>query len=239
MRASAPQIRAELPRGRETEAPVFETKEEAKVEAAFKDAQLKKSGTEGANIPSRLREMAKECAERLSAHGKTIADATDFFVSHLKATEKSCNASELVNELLAAKQADGASGRYLSDLKHRLKRFFDDFNGQVVATIMSAQIDDWLRGLNVAPVTRNNFRRVLIVAFNFAKGSGYCPTNPPTPRPRRRSWTRPFASSRSRKRRACSTPRPKKRCRILPSACSRDCGRQSSHGSIGRTSILN
>ena len=156
----------------------FETKEEAKAEAALKDAQLKKSGIEGANISSRLREMAKECAERLSAHGKTIADATDFFVSHLKATEKSCNASELVNELLAAKQADGASGRYLSDLKHRLKRFSDDLNGQVVATITSAQIDDWLRGLNVAPVTRNNFRRVLIVAFNFAKGRGYCLANP-------------------------------------------------------------
>lgn len=156
----------------------FETKEEAKAEAALKDAQLKKSGTEGANIPSRLREMAKECAERLSAHGKTIADATDFFVSHLRATEKSCNASELVNELLAAKQADGASGRYLSDLKHRLKRFSDDSNGQVVATITSAQVDDWLRALAVAPVTRNNFRRVLIVAFNFAKGRDYCLTNP-------------------------------------------------------------
>ncbi len=156
----------------------FETKKEADAEAALKDAQLKKSGTEGASIPSRLREMAKECAERLNAHGKTIMDATEFFLSHLKAAQKSCNASELVKELLAAKQADGASGRYLSDLKHRLKRFSDDFNGQVVATITSAQIDDWLRALAVAPVTRNNFRRVLIVAFNFAKGRGYCLTNP-------------------------------------------------------------
>ncbi len=156
----------------------FETKKEADAEAALKDAQLKKSGTEGASIPSRLREMAKECAERLSAHGKTIADATDFFVSHLKATEKSCNASELVTELLTAKQADGVSGRYLSDLKNRLTRFSDDFNGKVVATITSAQIDDWLRGLAVAPVTRNNFRRVLIVAFNFAKGRGYSLGNP-------------------------------------------------------------
>ncbi|MDQ3253838.1 MAG: site-specific integrase, partial [Acidobacteriota bacterium] len=68
--------------------------------------------------------------------------------------------------------------RYLSDLKHRLKRFSHDFNVQDVATLTSAQIDDWLRGLNVAPVTRNNFRRVLIVAFNFAKGRGYCLTNP-------------------------------------------------------------
>lgn len=156
----------------------FETKKEADAEAALKDAQLKKSGTEGASIPSRLREMAKECTDRLSTHGKTIADATDFFISHLNATQKSCNASKLVDALLAAKLADGASDRYVSDLKHRLNRFSDHFNGQVISTITSAQIDDWLRGLAVAPVTRNNFRRVLIVAFNFAKGRGYCLTNP-------------------------------------------------------------
>ncbi len=156
----------------------FETKEEAKAEAALKDAQLKKSGIEGANIPSRLREMAAQCNSQLAQYGRTLADATEFFVRHLVASEKSCTASDLVGELLAAKQADGASGRYLSDLKHRLKRFSDDLNGQVVATITSAQIDDWLRDLKVAPVTRNNFRRVLIVAFNFAKGRGYCLANP-------------------------------------------------------------
>ncbi|MGI8435938.1 MAG: tyrosine-type recombinase/integrase [Chthoniobacterales bacterium] len=174
----------------------FETRKEADAEAALKDAQLKKSGTEGASISSRLREMAKKCADRLSAHSKTadatehftIADATEHFLAYLAATKKSRTAAELVGELLAAKQADRASVRYLSDLKHRLNRFSADFNGHVVATITSAQIDDWLRGLvisssksksvNVAPVTRNNFRRVLIVAFNFAKGRGYCLANP-------------------------------------------------------------
>ena len=35
------------------------------------------------------------------------------------------------------KEADGKSDRYLSDLKHRLTRFSDHFNGQVVATITS------------------------------------------------------------------------------------------------------
>jgi integrase len=156
----------------------FETEAAAKAEAAKKNAELKKSGREGAEFPSRLRVMAQECAERLLKHGKTIAEATDFLIAHLKATEKSCNASELVKELLAAKEAGGASGRYLSDLKHRLNRFSDHFNGQVVATITSKQTDDWLRGLKLAPVTRNNFRRVLRVMFNYAKGRDYCTSNP-------------------------------------------------------------
>jgi integrase len=35
-----------------------------------------------------------------------------------------------------------------------------------------------LRSLGVSATTRNNFRRVLIVAFNFAVDRGYCITNP-------------------------------------------------------------
>ena len=36
----------------------------------------------------------------------------------------------------------------------------------------------WLRGLPVAAPTRNNFRRVLVTAFNFAVEHGYASTNP-------------------------------------------------------------
>jgi integrase len=78
----------------------------------------------------------------------------------------------------------GASDRYLSDLRSRLKHFSESFHGKSVAEITSPQIDEWLRSLSdkngkrLAPVTRNNFRRVLIVAFNFAKRRGYCVSNP-------------------------------------------------------------
>ncbi len=156
----------------------FETRDQANAFRTLKTEQQRKSGIEGAEFSSRLRQMAQECAERLSAHGQTIADATDHFLAHLVATKKSCTASDLVTQLVTDKRADGASDRYVSDLKHRLNRFANDFNEQVVATITSAQIDDWLRSLKVAPVTRNNFRRVVVVAFNYAKGRGYCVSNP-------------------------------------------------------------
>jgi integrase len=70
-------------------------------------------------------------------------------------------------------------------LKHRLDLFAADFDGKQVAEITGQEIDGWLRGLSrsgngmlVSPTTRNNFRRVLIVAFNFALENGYCATNP-------------------------------------------------------------
>src|SRR4029450_6724050 len=94
-------------------------------------------------------------------------------------------AAELVDELLKVKEADGASERYLSDLRSRLTQFSDSFDGKPVAEIIVPQIDEWLRSLadretgkRLSPVTRNNFRRVLIVAFNFAKENGYCVGNP-------------------------------------------------------------
>jgi integrase len=156
----------------------FETREQANAFAAFKNAQLRKFGVEGAEFSSRLREMAQECAERLSAHGKTLKDATDFLVAHLKASERSITAAALVGQLIDAKKADGASKRYVEDLRSRLPRFAKKFDGQMVATITSEEIDNWLRGLEVGPTTRNNFRRMLVMMFNHAIARGYATSNP-------------------------------------------------------------
>jgi integrase len=156
----------------------FETKEEAADFSRIKNAELKRSGFEAAEFPTSLRVMAQESKEILSNYGKTIKDATEFFVAHLKASEKSCTATELVAELVGAKQKDGASHRHLSDLRSRLNIFGQKFNGQMVATITSAEIDDWLRALNVSPVTRNHYRRLLVLAFNFAIQRGYATANP-------------------------------------------------------------
>ena len=83
------------------------------------------------------------------------------------------------------KAADGASERYLGDLRSRLRQFAADFNGKPVAEITATEVDEWLRSLSdkesgkpLAATTRNNFRRVLIVAFNFARERGYCVGNP-------------------------------------------------------------
>ena len=121
--------------------------------------------------------MAQECKEALTAYGKTIKDATEFFIAHLKASAKSCTAVQLVRELVAAKEHDGASQRHVSDLRSRLNIFADKFNGQPVATITSREIDDWLRSLPVSPVTRNHYRRLIVLAFNFAVKRGYAADN--------------------------------------------------------------
>lgn len=155
----------------------FETEAQAKSFAALKNAELAKNGIEHAEFPTALRVMAQECKDTLSEYGKTIKDATDFLIAHLKASAKSCTVVELVKELVAAKEKDGASQRHVDDLDSRLNIFAEKFNGQPVATIRTAEIDDWLRSLNVSPVTRNHYRRLIILAFNFAVDRGYATSN--------------------------------------------------------------
>jgi integrase len=156
----------------------FETKEQAESFAAFKNAELKRNGVEGAEFPTAVRIMAQDAIEQLKPFGKTITDAVQHYIAHMRASEKSCTAVQLVKELVAAKESDGASQRHLEDLRSRLNIFAEKFNGEMIATITSGQIDDWLRSLNVSPVTRNHYRRLILLAFNFAVQRGYATGNP-------------------------------------------------------------
>ena len=156
----------------------FETKEQAESFAAFKNAELKRNGVEGSEFPTSLRVMAQNAVEQLKPFGKTITDAVQHYVAHLKASEKSCTAVQLVKELVIAKERDGASVRHVDDLRSRLNIFAEKFDGQPVATITSPEIDDWLRSLPVSPITRNHYRRLIILAFNFAVQRGYAGDNP-------------------------------------------------------------
>src|SRR4029453_6119912 len=156
----------------------FEMHDQANAFCSFKNAELKRYGIEGSEFSARLREMAQECAERLVPYGRTLADATDFFVAYLKASECSITAAALVPQYIAAKKADGASKRYVDDLRSRLNTFAEAFNEQMIATITSAQLDDWLRSLNLSPVSRNNFRRVVVTMFSYAVQRGYSTSNP-------------------------------------------------------------
>jgi integrase len=156
----------------------FETKEAADSFAAFKNKELEQNGIEHGEFPTAWRMITLNAMEQLKPFGKTISDAVRHYVAHLQATEKSCAAQELVDELLEAKEADGAGERHLNTLRSRLGYFAEEFDGKLVAEITSTQIDDWLRSLDVGPRTRNHYRAALILAFNFAVRCKYAVENP-------------------------------------------------------------
>lgn len=140
-------------------------------------ARLRKEGEGAIHMPEQLRVDAVTCAERLKPYGKTLADATEHYLAYLAAISRSCTVSDLITQFNASKEQDGASERYLKDLKNRLDTFALDFGTRSVAEIMPSQIDDWLRGLDVAAQTRNNFRTVLRTLFGYAVARGYAQEN--------------------------------------------------------------
>jgi hypothetical protein len=158
----------------------FETKAEAETYVEQKEIELLNQGKEGVQFPSWLRIQAQQAQQQLQPHGKSILDAVDFYVRHLEATHRSAKVSRALEELVENKKASGASERYCYDLELRIKRFSGEFGERPVSTISTAEIDDWLGRLNLAPVTRNTFRRDLRTFFSFCNTRGYCVENPVT-----------------------------------------------------------
>jgi len=163
----------------------FKDKSEAKTFLGHKLIEQENYGISGMAFNLRQRAEYLECAEKLAPFNTTLRDAVNFYLPHLQATNRSCTAKQLVEEIVKAKTADGGSKRYMSDLRIRLKKFADDFDGKQIAEFTTIDIDQWLRGLTdsetgkpVAAITRNNFRQILNVAFNFAHNRGYCASNP-------------------------------------------------------------
>jgi integrase len=163
----------------------FKNKSDAETFLEQKLIEQQNYGIAAFALNERQRAEYLECAQKLAPFNATLRDAVDFYIPQLRATNRSCTAKQLVEEILNAKGADGASKRYLGDLRSRLKQFAASFDGKPVAEITTAEIDQWLRGLSdlgtgepLAPTTRNNFRRILNVAFNFAQNCGYCTNNP-------------------------------------------------------------
>jgi len=156
----------------------FRTKAEAQTYVRLKEIELLNQGKEGATFPSSLRVMAQHGADKLRPFAKTISDAVDFYVNHLEETRRSVPLRVAMKELIDNRSLSGASKRYCYDLGLRLGRFCAAFPDRTVAEITTAEVDDWLSGLRLAPVTRNTFRRDLRTLFSFVATRSYCTENP-------------------------------------------------------------
>ena len=86
---------------------------------------------------------------------------------------------DVVMEVIAAKEQDGVSDYYKSQLRSVLGLFGRAFPGPIM-DVKADEIDTWLRSKKLAPVTRNNRLTLLRVMFGFAKQRNYLPANEPT-----------------------------------------------------------
>jgi integrase len=147
----------------------FKTKAEADAEAMRQRTLLERHSREAVGLSQRDMSEFIHARKTLSEYGKTVTDAVAYLVDHLERVRRcKTTVSDLVAELLEAKQKDGRSEIYLRDLRNTLAIFSRDFGQRSIAGITVEELDNWLRALPGSPKTRTNFRAVVGVLFSYA-----------------------------------------------------------------------
>jgi integrase len=157
----------------------FKTKAEAEAERLRQLTTLERHGREAVGLsPGELSAIIL-ARNKLAKHGKTIEDATTFYLDYLERIRR-CNVSvaELAKEVLEAKRRDGMSTTYIGDLKKRLATFCADFGDRPIAAITVEELDNWLRNLNCGPKSRANYRANVGVMFSYAERRRVIDSNP-------------------------------------------------------------
>jgi integrase len=144
------------------------------------EADITRAGIASINLSAAERRELASFKTQLSAFGKGVGDAVAFYLEHLNAKhrEASVTVQTAVDQLLDVKEAAGLSKLYIGDLKAKLRRFTAKFGRRACSSIETGDVRKWLKTLRLAPVSLNDYRRVLCVLFNFAHGEGFCRGNP-------------------------------------------------------------
>ena len=79
---------------------------------------------------------------------------------------------EVLKDLLAAKAEKGRSHLYLTDLRVRLTRFAEAM-ARPLSEVAAADIDGFLRSLELSARSQNNFRAAIGTIFRFGQTRGY------------------------------------------------------------------
>lgn len=103
-----------------------------------------------------------------------VAEAVEATLAKSRTTFVPKTCPQIIDELLAAKRAEGAGVRWVDDLDGRLNKFSKDFPG-ALSDIGSEDIRLWLTRLNLGKRSWNNYRTALIALVAFAEERRYVP----------------------------------------------------------------
>jgi site-specific recombinase XerC len=156
----------------------YKTRQEANTKAELMRTARSNEGTDAFGLAARDRVDAQTSLELLRPYDITLRQAAQFYLDNIEIIKTSKTFSQVLVELLAAKEQDGKAARYLQDMRNRLSVAESVFGDQLLLEITKNELDDWLRSLQVSGVTRNNFRRLLGVFFGYALKRGYILRNP-------------------------------------------------------------
>ena len=177
---------------------VFRTIEAAKKEALLVARQIQAGMQHVTDIKPHEREAflaARELADKAGlplvpaledylrarelAGTESLAAMATQYAKHFGLVVRRANVHEVVEQLLVSRAQDGSGRRHLYQLSSVLRRFAAACPGPIL-DVTSADLDAWLRSLNVSPVSRNAMLVSVNILFSFALEQNYLPAGRPT-----------------------------------------------------------
>jgi integrase len=144
---------------------------EQSLEYAAAVQALSPYGVSVADAVSKVAECLKELGNL-----PALSVAVQFYRQHHRETIKK-PVAEVAAEFIKLKESRGASAEYLKDLRYRLNKFTGDCH-KAACDVTTADVQDWLDGVNLSSQSYRNFRTVLYTLFHHAETRGYASGNP-------------------------------------------------------------
>lgn len=142
-------------------------------------------GTAAVTMPPQLRAMAIECHEKLAVWGKTLRDATAYYIASMedaRLREESHLMQFCLKEWLTVREEEhkrkDISDATLRETKSMRKIFANAFGNINVRAVNRQHVETFLGSVEKGPRTRNNYRVKLGTFFNFARNKGWIDHNP-------------------------------------------------------------
>ncbi|MDR3456114.1 MAG: site-specific integrase [Verrucomicrobiae bacterium] len=126
-----------------------------------------------AGLETPLELVAARYVEAVKILGtEKIVEAASDYIRRNPAERPARTVRQVADELIALKTHRKASARYIEDLKIRLAKLATRFAVRV-DTVTTADVQEWLDGMDGAPRTIRNFRQNASGLFKFAEARGY------------------------------------------------------------------
>jgi hypothetical protein len=93
-------------------------------------------------------------------------------------SQRSCTVAQLRDEFLESQRKAKRSIRHQQDLRDRLGRFCETFGDRPVRVFRADEIEHWLHGLNLSPVSTNNYAVRVGSMFSYGVKRHYLEANP-------------------------------------------------------------
>jgi integrase len=143
----------------------FKSEREAKAALKRLMGQIRIEGEKGLTLAAADRILAAQAAELLRPYSKNVLDAARVYAETLRAAADDTPISALFAEYVESKHRAKHQAVSIGDIRQRLGRFNLEFGHRLAKSVQPGEIEGWLHGLGLEPVTVNHYRALLHAFF--------------------------------------------------------------------------